>query len=489
MHTRSFEAPGLLSGVLGVAFTGIMARKQLGLRQDVPCVAARRLQELEGGQAAAVPEPEAAADVALPHSQPVAGDAGQKEPAVGVRPVIELTAVSASSPAPQWTLQPQGGEGAADAAQGLLAALAASSPAKAETPPGYPRPDSAPAALEASELAELALEDEDGSGDEALLPARAARSHHSIGAFAGGRAAGSRPRAHSAAPTVGAAQGGKRGGNGSGGSNGAAGDVAYLSDRKELARRLSPWGAMLVVVAGTRVPYLQRSNGHELRLHLRSLGDFYLSSNLVLQFKDLCRWELGWSGVAGSDELRDRSPTCMAVPLPSNKPPSCFPPTPPARHASLPRRIGVNWSFPALYTPALLPFICVAVATLWVFRTSIPADKSWRDPFTAAAAKCRSVAPAIVGALILVAQMVQGGRQVGLVWEGRRQGGGVSIRFCCCLGGRSGLLLPCTCPEALPPCIFTRASLPPVPPAGPLFHHRLLAERVAELWIYWRQRE
>lgn len=40
---------------------------------------------------------------------------------------------------------------------------------------------------------------------------------------------------------------------------------------------------MLVTVALTRVPYLQRSNGHELRLSLRSLGEVSLSSNLVLQ--------------------------------------------------------------------------------------------------------------------------------------------------------------------------------------------------------------
>lgn len=51
---------------------------------------------------------------------------------------------------------------------------------------------------------------------------------------------------------------------------------------------------MLVVVAATRVPYLQRSNGHELRLSLRSLGDFTLSSNLVVGFKDLCRWVCCW---------------------------------------------------------------------------------------------------------------------------------------------------------------------------------------------------
>lgn len=282
---RSFEAPGLLSGVLGVAFTGIMARKQLGLSLDVPCVAARRLQELEGGQAA----PEVPADAAVLHSP--AEDGARKEQAAGGQPVIELTAVSAPSLAKQWgQQQQQGGEGAGDAAQGLLAALAASCPAKPGSQLGYPRPDStlsAPAALEASEHAELAAEDEDGSGDEVLLPSRAVRSHHNIGAYAGGRGAVSGSAAGSAAPTAGAAPGG--GSSRSGGTSGVAGDAEYLSDKKELARRLAPWGAMLVVVAGTRVPYLQRSNGHELRLHLRSLGDFYLSSNLVLQFKDLCR--------------------------------------------------------------------------------------------------------------------------------------------------------------------------------------------------------
>ncbi len=310
MCPHSFEAPGLLSGVLGVAFTGVMAYKQLGLSQDVPCVAARRLKELEGGQAAALPEPAAeagtTADRSLPH-RPVDGAAGKEQAAASGRPVIELTAVSASSPAAQWGHQQQWqqqqqrqAEGqvehaqqqvGGDAAQGLLAALAASSPAKAGTQWEHPRPDStlsAPAALEASELAELAGEDEDGSGDEALLPSRAVRSHHNIGAYAGGRAALGGPLDRPAATSAGPAQDSSSGGSG-GSSSGAAGDADYLSDRKELARRLAPWGAMLVVVAGTRVPYLQRSNGHELRLHLRSLGDFYLSSSLVLQFKDLCR--------------------------------------------------------------------------------------------------------------------------------------------------------------------------------------------------------
>lgn len=123
----------------------------------------------------------------------------------------------------------------------------------------------------------------------------------------------------------------------------------------------------------------------------------------------------------------------------------------------------VNWSFPLLYTPALLPFICTAIGTLVAFRHTIPANQSWTFPFTAAAAKCKSegrvenavirlgddsrrygrhcgwqsesteagamppqprppdllplclrpgVAPAIIGALILVALMVQGGRRV-----------------------------------------------------------------------------
>lgn len=108
----------------------------------------------------------------------------------------------------------------------------------------------------------------------------------------------------------------------------------------------------------------------------------------------------------------------------------------------------MNWSYPALYTPALLPFICTACATLLAFRHSFPAGTTWRDPFAASATKCKSVcggvaclralaagqrarphptqpavlpcppperagvAPAIVGAFILVVLMVQGGRQV-----------------------------------------------------------------------------
>lgn len=64
-------------------------------------------------------------------------------------------------------------------------------------------------------------------------------------------------------------------------------------------------------------------------------------------------------------------------------------PCPGSTHPSFPTRIGVNWSFPLLYTPALLPFIATACATLAAFRGSIPADKSWGDPFAAATAKCR----------------------------------------------------------------------------------------------------
>lgn len=119
--------------------------------------------------------------------------------------------------------------------------------------------------------------------------------------------------------------------------------------------------------------------------------------------------------------------------------------------AAAPHVPPVNWAFPLLYTPALLPFVAVGCATLAAFRRSIPAGQSWAQPFSAAVAKCKSerglsgaewgwgkgtsacmavwpaqglpadllkpcppagVAPAIIGALILVALMVQGGRQV-----------------------------------------------------------------------------
>ena len=53
------------------------------------------------------------------------------------------------------------------------------------------------------------------------------------------------------------------------------------------------------------------------------------------------------------------------------------------------RSIGVNWSYAALYVPSFLPFICTGCATLLAFRRSIPPDRSWRDPFAAAGAKCR----------------------------------------------------------------------------------------------------
>lgn len=140
-----------------------------------------------------------------------------------------------------------------------------------------------------------------------------------------------------------------------------------------------------------------------------------------------------------------------------------------------PRRIGVNWSFPALYTPALLPFICVAAATLLFFRDSIPADKSWRDPFTAAAAKCRSVAPAIVGALILVAQMVQGEQQVrrARAGQGCWSESAAGAAWCASNGHLACML-----------------SIPPTPhSSGTLLYYWLLAERVAEARLHCSQRE
>ncbi|PSC70611.1 lactate permease [Micractinium conductrix] len=358
----SFEAPGLLSGVLGVVLTGAMAHKGVGLSANVPCVAARKLRQLEAGAAAALggagepgeQQQQQAAASGGGSLEPLASKCGgggggsdddSKQASRG-RPVIELTAV-ATTPRGLAGLQeaPLRGRSAAtevctDAAQGLLAALVSQT-----------RRGGVPAAVG------LAEEAEDGEG--ALLPSGAARSHHDTTACALERSA-------LAASSRSGGGGGQLLGDarlGDAGSHAVDADTAaYLRDRRELARRLAPWAAMLCVVAGTRVPYLQRSNGQELRLSLRSLGDFTISSNLVLQFRDLCR-------------------------------------------------IGVNWSFPLLYTPALLPFIATACATLAAFRGSIPADKSWGDPFAAATAKCRGVAPAIIGALILVALMVQGGRQ------------------------------------------------------------------------------
>ncbi|KAL4448522.1 hypothetical protein ABPG75_005741 [Micractinium tetrahymenae] len=425
----SFEAPGLLSGVLGMLFTGLLARKQLGLSQQVPCVLARRLHDLEGGaaapQAAAQPghagthggnsrggggysASAAAHQGALPPMLPlappsltaavrIASTTGEDKPLpAGARPLIELTAVACAGPAAPAALdssaalawpaadadscavadaqrQRQGPRRSVEegtvAARGLLAALAASaSPADGQGE--RRRSSSAQAVLEPCSSGNLC--DDEGDGDGQLLPARAVRSHHSLALppyrpLPGGLQAGSLclpqapPSGPSAGPTAAAVAAAASG------SAGAcppedAGTAAYLADRRQLAARLAPWGCMLAVVAGTRASYLQHSNGHELTLHLRSLGDLTISSNLVISFHDLCR-------------------------------------------------IGVNWSYALLYVPALLPFICTACATLLAFRHSIPAEKSWKDPFRAATAKCKSVAPAIIGALILVALMVQGGRQ------------------------------------------------------------------------------
>ena len=289
----SFEAPGLLSGVLGVVLTGAMAHKGVGLSANVPCVAARKLRQLEAGAAAALggagepgeQQQQQAAASGGGSLEPLASKCGgggggsdddSKQASRG-RPVIELTAV-ATTPRGLAGLQeaPLRGRSAAtevctDAAQGLLAALVSQT-----------RRGGVPAAVG------LAEEAEDGEG--ALLPSGAARSHHDTTACALERSA-------LAASSRSGGGGGQLLGDarlGDAGSHAVDADTAaYLRDRRELARRLAPWAAMLCVVAGTRVPYLQRSNGQELRLSLRSLGDFTISSNLVLQFRDLCRWAAG----------------------------------------------------------------------------------------------------------------------------------------------------------------------------------------------------
>lgn len=296
----SFEAPGLLSGVLGVVFTALMARYGLGLSDDVPCVAARRLRELE---AAAGPAPLAPSAEAVPTGSP--------KPRTGSRPVIELTAVMAaaadSDPPGSYLRQPRAARGewqqqqqqlsgdTADPASGLLAALAAMSPVKATAlASAAARPESAPAAL--LELGEEV--DDEGAGERAgcLLGTREVRSHHDLAAYPGERralaAAGGSRQPMAASPLL-------HGAAAAGGGSSVHGDP-YLSDRRELCERLAPWLAMLLVVAGTRVPYLQKTNGHELRLHLRSLGDFYISSNLVVQFRDLCRCEAGGGSEAAA---------------------------------------------------------------------------------------------------------------------------------------------------------------------------------------------
>lgn len=427
----SFEAPGLLSGVLGTLFTALLARKQLGLSQEVPCVLARRLRELEGG-AAAVAEAGCApaatdrgvgdhgmgsedAGTAPGSGQLLQGSEGQEallpagrlDPAedasagasagklahMGAKQVIQLTATTTGRAAlgeeSEQHMRQQPGRSSAGtaaataaaggprrssdartaAAHGLLAALSAASP-EADSGRAERRSSSAQASLESSSAEDLAEAEGGWQGEGGLLPARMVRSHHDMS-----RAAYS-PLHRSPLPTRTAPSQHVQVGQSTGpsalesaGSPGAArtgtdgaGTAAYLSDPRQLVARLAPWACMLVVVAGTRVPYLQRSNGHELQLHLRSLGDLKISSNLVISFHDLCRW--GVRGAActwqpahrRAPAVRGPSPVCrlpwslwVVLSSPVGGFPFCHSFSPPLTSPSqLPCRININWSYALL---------------------------------------------------------------------------------------------------------------------------------------------
>lgn len=251
--TASFEAPGLLSGFLGVVFTGVLARRGLGISQSVPCVAARRLQALEAGAASVLvpnntgdpadgsPQEPSRQQAAAASDSPPRTASAAKQPA-GVRPTIELTAVAAGQP---LLRDPQAADGCTQTAQGLLAVLAAMSPVKAADLSAYPRPDSAPPMLDGQSATEE-LEGEEGGSDE-LLPARAIRSHFDMTAHSAGGAQGAaREMSEAGSGSTGSGwrpQRQRRPGSGSLLSSGSCdnGDAAYLTDRRQLAARLAPW--------------------------------------------------------------------------------------------------------------------------------------------------------------------------------------------------------------------------------------------------------
>lgn len=145
-HGCSFEAPGLLSGMLGTLAIGALARRNNGLPDDVPCMRTRRLTAAEAGQAVPgttstggapghkaplLPRP---ADEGLPApAQQKGAGAGSEAEGATRSPVIEFAVVAApfhSAAAPLRTKaaasQQQEQVGAADA-QGLIHALAATS--------------------------------------------------------------------------------------------------------------------------------------------------------------------------------------------------------------------------------------------------------------------------------------------------------------------------------------------------------------------------
>ncbi len=58
--------------------------------------------------------------------------------------------------------------------------------------------------------------------------------------------------------------------------------------------KVVPWVMMMSVVAATRIPYLQKSNGQEMFISLRSLCDVRVASNLVITVDDILRTGTKW---------------------------------------------------------------------------------------------------------------------------------------------------------------------------------------------------
>lgn len=220
-----------------------------------------------------------------------AASAAPDGPAAPLWPASEAGADLAAGPRDAQEGPRRSAEEHTAAASGLLAALAASaSPADEHLGQRGDkwRSISAQPVRECSSSESLCEGTCQGPGQ--LLPAWTARSHHSL-ALLPYRPLPGGTETHSPVPPRSQPSGGSAlpGGNPRSGGAEDAGTGAYLSDRRQLAVRLAPWGCMLAVVAGTRAAYLQHSNGQELTLHLRSLGDLTVSSNLVISFHDLCR--------------------------------------------------------------------------------------------------------------------------------------------------------------------------------------------------------
>lgn len=124
------------------------------------------------------------------------------------------------------------------------------------------------------------------------------------------------------------------------------------------------WGTILLLVV-TRVPQLGardllRESDPNLKIDLGTLGEFRISAALVISILHIL------------DE-------------------------------------GISWSYQLLFVPFVLPFIVVSVITIALFRRDMAAGIKWWTPFYETIVRVKSIVVALMGALVLVALIRNGG--------------------------------------------------------------------------------